>query len=80
MISPKPRRVSVEEARAGAPAGILVLDRRPTPPLPQLRAYVWSRERTDHSSVPGGPKRPAPWALMVGPKGSMPREGWVLAV
>lgn len=80
MISRKVRRVSSEEARAGAPAGILVLDRVPTPPLPQLRAYVWSRERTDHSCVAGGPKKPAPWALMVGPKGSLPRGGWVFAV
>lgn len=80
MIVTRVRRVSAEEARAGRPAGILVLDRLPKPPLPQLRAYVWSRELTDHSSVPGGAKKPAPWAFMVAPRGSLPRGGWVVAV
>ncbi len=66
----------------GRPAGILVLDRPPLPPIPQLRAYVWSRERTDHSTVPGTvvKQKVTPRALMVGPKGSLPSGEWAFAV
>ncbi len=65
------------EVTDGRPAGILVLDRPPALPSPLLRAYVWSRERTDHSAVSGnGEKKSSPWALMVGPKGALPSGDW----
>ena len=81
MILRVVRRGSVEVTRDGRPAGILVLDRLPAPPSPLLRAYVWSRERTDHSAVPAnGAKKSSPCALMVGPKGSLPSGDWSFEV
>ena len=72
---------SVERNQNGRPAGILVLDRPPPPPSPLLGAYLWTRERIDHSTVPGGgEKKSSPCALMVGPKGSMPEGDWAFAV
>lgn len=81
MILKEVRRGSVEVTRDGRPAGILVLDRLPAPPSPLLRAYVWSRERTDHSAVPeNGAKKSSPCALMLGPKGSLPNGDWSFEV
>lgn len=82
MIMKSMRRGSVTVTVDGRPAGILVLDRPPLPPQTQLRAYVWSRERTDHSAVPGAvvAEKATPRALMVGPKGSLPPGGWAFAV
>jgi hypothetical protein len=81
MDDPQVKRGSVEKSRDGRPAGILVLDRPPPVPSPLLGAYLWTRERIDHSTVPSDDeKKPRPWALMVGPKGSLPEGDWAFAV
>ena len=81
LMSSKVRRGSAGRGRDDRPAGILVLDRPPTSPSTQLRAYVWSRERADHSAMPeSGAGKLSPFALMVGPMGSLPRGDWALAI
>ena len=81
MNDSKAEKGSVEESRSGRPAGILVLDQPPAQPSSFLGAYFWSRERLDHSAVPcDGSEKPRPWALMVGPKGSLPQGDWAFGL
>lgn len=56
------------------PAGIIAFERKVILPDPRVRAYIWSRQRADHSSLSGdGRRKGARWgALMIGPKGSLP--------
>jgi hypothetical protein len=68
------RRRREGETATTRPAGILVLDRPPAPPRSLLQAYVWSRVRADGAALSRQPARP--WALMVGPIGSIPVGRW----
>jgi hypothetical protein len=56
-----------ETAGREHPAGIVVLDRLPQPPDPQLRAFVWCRCHPAHPALPTEQAAAAPFpVLMVG--------------
>ncbi|MGD2152547.1 MAG: hypothetical protein PVG79_04715 [Gemmatimonadales bacterium] len=49
------------------PAGIVILDRLPQPPVPQLRAFVWCRRHGGHPGLPAERAVATPFPeLMVG--------------
>ena len=60
-----------EVLRAAGPAGIIAFERLLPPPIPRLRPYVWSQEKAES---PTAMAKLGQWgALIVGPKGSLPR-------
>ncbi len=64
-------RGSPEILRAAGPAGIIAFERLLPQPIPRLRPYVWSQERAEQPA--GREKLAQLGALIVGPKGSLPR-------
>ena len=60
-----------EILRAAGPAGIIAFERLMPPPIPRLQPYVWSQEKAEQPVWKG--KLAQLGALIVGPKGSLPR-------